>query len=88
MLWRETKQTKGNRSYGGFKGGLSDKVTFDQNLTEGSKPHHDLEEGVPGKENSKWKGPEGETCLACLRNGKKARAEWAGRDKQDIESKR
>lgn len=71
MLRRETKQTRGNLSSRVFKGGLSDKITFDQNLTEGSKPYHDLVEGDPVKENSKCKGPEGEGCLACLRTVRK-----------------
>lgn len=31
------------------------------------------EEGEPGKQNSKCKGPKAEACLAYLKNGKKAK---------------
>lgn len=53
--------------------GLSETVSLEKILERGEKWSQVSIWGsnVSGKENSKCKGPETGTCLACLRNGKK-----------------
>lgn len=55
-------------------GGLIEKVKFQQRLEGSERGSHEeiWRKSIPGRENSKCKGPEGGAHAACLRSNKEA----------------
>lgn len=58
--------------------GLTEKVTFEEKLGDGSEPSRYLGKGCSGRGTSKCKDPVVGLCLGSSKNSKETGAEWVG----------